>query len=351
MAQIGGSAGAIGATGGRRRADDPNKSPSGWRAFRRVYSGLAPAARSTAPIRWDSDGSGLQPDTSPAAIEALRAHLQALYPVAEVRLEVRAPLSFTGGLTWRGNVDFDALNSRLYDLRADEAIPDDTYLYALVRPMESYDVYCSNGCVTGQSWAVDDPADADLRNGSGVAFDPEQTAGTLAHELGHMFGRYHAPCGTSGDRDYPYDGAALGSWGWDARDGRFWGPEDATDFMAYCDPQWISDYTYAALFARVEALAALAGRRGFGPRRGALRWLHAPDDGPATLGAAVRAALRPGDVPVRFFGADGALLSSGTARRLPRGHGGRDYLVPLAPAGAARLSVDDPAGAVSLSAR
>lgn len=85
-------------------------------------------------------------------------------------------------------------------------------------------------------------------------------ADTFAHELGHNFGRYHAPCGgPSGvDASWPtasrYADALIGTWGWDAR------PDDASpeqmkrptqyyDVMSYCSPTWTSDYTYQGVLA------------------------------------------------------------------------------------------------------
>ena len=113
----------------------------------------------------------------------------------------------------------------------------------------------------GQSDVVDDPADGTFRVGSGVDFGSEDSAWTLAHELGHEFGRYHAPCDTSGaDGAYPYAGGDIGTWGWDVRDGAFQAPGATTDFMGYCAPTWISDYTWSALFARTIATSALSRR-------------------------------------------------------------------------------------------
>ena len=44
------------------------------------------------PIQYNADGSGRVPDTSAAAMNALREHMLALFPVSEVRLTVREPL-------------------------------------------------------------------------------------------------------------------------------------------------------------------------------------------------------------------------------------------------------------------
>lgn len=80
--------------------------------------------------------------------------------------------------------------------------------------------------------------------GRGVAVGRDDSVDTFAHELGHNFGRDHAPCGTSGEASYPYAGAKIGVWGFD---GTAWkDPARFVDLMSYCTPEWISDYTYNA---------------------------------------------------------------------------------------------------------
>jgi len=67
----------------------------------------------------------------------------------------------------------------------------------------------------------------------------------LAHELGHNFNRYHAPCGNPGGPDplYPHFGGDIGAYGWDARLNRLRAPNEK-DIMSYCEDPWVSDYTW-----------------------------------------------------------------------------------------------------------
>jgi hypothetical protein len=70
----------------------------------------------------------------------------------------------------------------------------------------------------------------------------------LAHELGHNFGRNHAPCGGAGgpDPSYPYPLASIGVPGNDVFTGASYDPRGVTaDLMSYCNfGVWISDFNY-----------------------------------------------------------------------------------------------------------
>ncbi|WP_432477213.1 hypothetical protein [Nocardioides sp. GXQ0305] len=82
----------------------------------------------------------------------------------------------------------------------------------------------------------------------------------MAHELGHLCGFPHAPCGlgagVSGDPDYPayedYDSetskmASIGEYGLDVNTGAVARPRTARDTMSYCRPRWPSLYQYKKL--------------------------------------------------------------------------------------------------------
>ena len=91
--------------------------------------------------------------------------------------------------------------------------------------------------------------------GSGVGSGAIGDGMTMAHELGHVLGFVHGPCGLGagdpGDPNYPayepYDTvanrrASIGEYGCDVTNGTVYPPSSVFDFMSYCQPRWISLY-------------------------------------------------------------------------------------------------------------
>lgn len=114
--------------------------------------------------------------------------------------------------------------------------------------------------------------------GYGVGFSAADGF-VIAHELGHNFALYHAPCGGAGgpDRAFPQSNGSIGSWGYDFRDGGVLVPPHARDLMSYCGPpRWVSGYSFArALGYRVaiENGATASASVGAGaPTRSLLLW-------------------------------------------------------------------------------
>ncbi|MGE0440570.1 MAG: hypothetical protein AB7L66_06390 [Gemmatimonadales bacterium] len=156
----------------------------------------------------------------------------------------------------------------------------------------------------------------------------------LAHELGHNFGRLHAPCGSPAnpDPEFPNAGAVTGTVGFDVlsdadRVGRVPSvPATAHDIMSYCSPFWISEYTWQAVL-QYRANNGHSGSREEAPRSLLVQGTIGPD-GSVTL------------APAFAMNAGGATAAAGDYRVVARDAAGQ----PLASARVAAQSVDHAPG-------
>jgi hypothetical protein len=150
-----------------------------------------------------------------------------IWPLQSIASNTRAPYTFSGAL---GPSDGHAWSQLLDELRIlRQTDGSGRYYYGFVRVSYTSGIagigYIGHPVAAGWDHAGSAPA-------------------VMAHELGHNFGRAHAPCGTSGDPNYPYPNGLIGTWGYDLESRTLRDPSERYDLMSYCSPQWVSDYTY-----------------------------------------------------------------------------------------------------------
>ncbi len=103
---------------------------------------------------------------------------------------------------------------------------------------------------------------------------------TVAHEIGHAFGRNHVPCDSAmrcgspenTDNSYPryagYSSDSIGEYGYDVLMGSVLDPATNFDIMGYShisgNPRWISPYTYEALMQKFPPSSGVGGDAGVG---------------------------------------------------------------------------------------
>ncbi|MGW3101367.1 hypothetical protein [Streptomyces sp. NPDC001100] len=139
----------------------------------------------------------------------------------------------------------DGWNDFMEDLEdVQEEAADYKFLYAMV----DNSVYL--GSISGRA-----------RQSEHVAFGQNFTV-TFAHELAHLWGLKHAPCGSPADVDdnfVPKDGR-LGDVGVDPHSMTVW-PASTGDFMSYCgfEDKWISGYHWSKLWLRLNHIIFPAG--------------------------------------------------------------------------------------------
>jgi hypothetical protein len=215
--------------------------------------------------------NGFGPKTGSEQLDALKQRLTTLYPISEVEVTVAAPVTLNYVVNGDGD-GWDPALDKIYELRSAAAPAQNVFYFGMLAPSESYSSYCTSGCTLGYS-IVADADDIDSRGSIGVTVFQDGSGekdawDTLAHELGHAMGRDHAPCGISDPSDvdaaWPTDSnhvkAGLGVYGYDFGLSKLVKPRQYRDVMSYCSPVWISDYTYGALDARLDYIAAHAFR-------------------------------------------------------------------------------------------
>ncbi len=203
--------------------------------------------------------------------------LKSIYPIGRINAHVGSPFSTAasfGTPPSGGDAAFwTQVLSELDLARIADPTEPDAHWYGVIVPPSGFNFTSyggfsyipSSGTATGPH----------TRTSTGVQLNwfnrPTQARDLVAHELGHGFGRSHAPCGNAGsplDTNYPVVGGMLDV---DGHDVYSWSnglaasattiPASTGDVMGYCFPVWASTYTYRAIlqFRQPTVLAARAG--------------------------------------------------------------------------------------------
>jgi hypothetical protein len=308
------------------------------------------------PVKYDYDGSGRMPDVSATQLERYKQTFMAQYAAQEVEVTARAPFSYTSAIQGNGS-GFSAILNAITNLRKADKVASDVYYYGALAPTSSFSTFCQGGCVTGLSTVVESSKSSFLRASVGVGFPGQDSVNTAAHEVGHAHGREHAPCGGAQniDPDYPYSGGVIGVWGYNIFAKQLISPTKGKDLMGYCENEWVSDYTFTALFDRIAAVngntptastgGTTSGGSSFAATASAsvaafrtpqtFRMATIAGDGTATWGGEVELDAEPADGEARvatFQSATGATIGSTTARFYKYDHlPGGVLVVPPAP--------------------
>lgn len=182
-------------------------------------------------------GDGRTGSVDAASMASFTSLLEKVWPVGPTVDRTLAPQPFTVSDILNEN-DTSGWSSALNKLDAKRVADGFTgHYYGVVSTAYSSGTVGMGliGAPTAMGWDRTDGVD-----------DRGSNAGTCAHEVGHNFGLYHAPCGgaASPDPAFPYAGGTIGAWGLDPTTLSVKDPSQWQDLMGYCAPVWVSDYNY-----------------------------------------------------------------------------------------------------------
>ncbi|MEM6296729.1 MAG: hypothetical protein AAGA54_36015 [Myxococcota bacterium] len=193
-----------------------------------------------------------QPDTSEETMQLFEDYLYMMNPVDRVEMTIHESVDWPDALT-----SFVPLNQYMAELRFDENAPAETYYYGLVDVCDG-GLGGAGGLANGIPQDPTSPDVAYQRVSSGLSLDPEWSAETFVHEVGHSQGRRHVACnGEEGGPDptYPIEGGDLGEWGFGVVDFQLRHPTVYKDYMTYCNPAWVSTWGLNKVFPVIRALS------------------------------------------------------------------------------------------------
>jgi hypothetical protein len=246
------------------------------------------------PVRYDGDGSQRLSDTSQAQLDRYKNRMMAVYPSSTVEVTLHTPVRAVNPIAGQDSNAWSNFLQSIIALRQQDNVAKDVYYYATFNGASTFQQYCAGGCITGLCSLATDATDASIRACIGVGFTGEDSADTLAHEIGHAHGRPHAPCGTPGneprnpDANFPATGlyrrGGIGVWGYDLVKKELRAPSASKDMMGYCEPAWISDYNFNLLFQRIQVVSrpGTTARRSETPTE--FRFVNEAEDGSLSWG-------------------------------------------------------------------
>ncbi len=279
-------------------------------AFKLVSSGKLRIV--IVPVRYNADGSGRLPDTSAAVLEAYRTAFFQMYPVTDVEVSLRSAIDWSGAIK-ADRSGWNEVLSEVIALRSEDQPASDVYYVGTFAPASSFGSYCRDGCIAGLATLVNSATDANLRAGVAIGFGSDVFSTVAAvHETGHLHGRKHAPCGDPAgvDKAFPYSDGSIKTWGYGVLDKELYSPDSYSDFMSYCDGSWVSDYTYAALLARLQAVAPV--QKGIVLPGGDYRFVQVGADASLRWGKTIKFPSAPNNNPTAVRTVD----ASGTFRTI-----------------------------------
>ena len=193
-------------------------------------------------------------------LQTFADHFFAQNPIHSLDIQIHPT-----GLTWNTQITTLAqINGGLSALRFNDFAEPNVYYFALLNS-------CSGGIDGAGGLAAGIPGPykglGSTRVATGLWIDINWSKDTFVHEVGHIQGRPHSPCGMpdGADDNFPHTGAKIGTWGFNVLSGQWYDPNNRRDYMSYCTPTWVSDWTWGFVHEQVRELTSWDYAGGLGP--------------------------------------------------------------------------------------
>lgn len=236
--------------------DDPPRAPAAGNENIGVEASSTAMELVIVPLHANWPGCQAQPDLSESTLSLFENMMFMKNPLQEISITVDAePIVLT------------AEPANLYDLfgvlgdRRETAAPGpQVYYYGLLDPCAA----AIDGA-GGMSPTVVGPTMEEevfrMAVGLSLGYDPQFSANTLTHEIGHIQGLEHVACDFADTpnpgTEFPHADGSIGVWGFGIRDAVLRNPAEARDYMSYCYAgNWSSDWTWFNTYYRAQVLTS-----------------------------------------------------------------------------------------------
>jgi hypothetical protein len=289
---------------------------------------------------------GVTPTLDQSFVDSVKKTMDSMYPTTDTQITVNttalAGCTVTGA-TAADDVSWSNCLDKLRSRRTADKPASDVYYVAVLKPESTFAAFCGSGCITGIS-LVASATSANSRISLVDGYLPDALI-TVPHEVGHAHGIEHSPgCGAAeADPAFPYVTGGKGyiGWvGWDKQQSpiKFFDPAKYIDIMAYCSPQWVSDYVYKKMATRI---STLNGARIAMPEAESTWRVALETGGNLRWGIAITEPAPPEGEPLAatVLDAQGASVAQITVYRTRTSHGGASYMVQDPQVGWATLQI------------